>query len=312
MERMTDTRIVLISRRTRLQELIVRYNTVEQAQFHIQSLGGDFSEYLQEDAVYTRALKETKEILEAYGRVLPLDRSFVPHYLFAPGDVVVAAGQDGLVANTLKYLDGQPLVGVNPDPSRWDGVLLPFLVDDLRRLMPEVLQGKRPIREVAMAEAALSDGQTLHAVNDLFIGPKTHVSARYALYYDGQLENQSSSGVIVSTGLGSSGWLRSVIAGAAGTVGALTGQLLPDTLPEQPDWGAKSLYFSVREPFPSRTTGASLTFGKVTEAEPLTLVSQMAENGVIFSDGIEEDFLTFNAGVEASIRIADKRGQLVC
>lgn len=312
MERMTDTRIVLISRRTRLQELIVRYNTVEQARFHIESLGGDFNDYLQEDAIYNKALSATKDILETCGRVLPLDRSFVPHYLFAPGDVVVAAGQDGLVANTLKYLDGQPLVGVNPDPSRWDGVLLPFAVEDLRRLMPEVLRGKRPLKEVAMAVASLNDGQTLHAVNDLFIGPKTHVSARYTLSYGEQRENQSSSGVIVSTGLGTSGWLKSILAGAAGTVGAITGQLLPDSLPEQPDWGAKSLYFSVREPFPSRTTGASLTFGKVTEAEPLTLVSQMAENGVIFSDGMEEDFLSFNAGVEASIRIAGKRGQLVC
>ena len=311
MERMTDTRIVLISRRTRLQELIVRYNTVEQARFYIESLGSDFGEYVEEDAVYTRALRETRDILEGCGRVLPLDRSFVPHYLFAPGDVVVAAGPDGLVANTLKYLDGQHLIGVNPDPSRTDGVLLPFAPGDLRRLMPEVLRGKRSMKEVAMALVALNDGQTLYAVNDLFIGQRSHVSARYTLRYGDRQESQSSSGVIVSTGLGASGWLKSVIAGAAGTMGAITGQRLPAALPDRPDWGADRLYFSVREPFPSRTTGSSVTFGQVTEAQPLSLLSQMAENGVIFSDGIEDDYLSFNAGMEADIRIAGKKGLLV-
>lgn len=32
-------------------------------------------------------------------------------------DIVVVIGQDGLVANTLKYLDGQPVIAINPDPA---------------------------------------------------------------------------------------------------------------------------------------------------------------------------------------------------
>ena len=32
-------------------------------------------------------------------------------------DIVVVVGQDGLVANTLKYLQGQPVIAVNPDRS---------------------------------------------------------------------------------------------------------------------------------------------------------------------------------------------------
>jgi hypothetical protein len=37
----------------------------------------------------------------------------------------------------------------------------------------------------------------------------------------------------------------------------------------------------------------------------------MPENGVIFSDGIECDFLEFNAGMEARIDLAERRGLLV-
>jgi hypothetical protein len=44
---------------------------------------------------------------------------------------------------------------------------------------------------------------------------------------------------------------------------------------------------------------------------PLTLESQMAENEVIFSDGIETDFLEFNSGTKAVIGIAEKKGVLV-
>lgn len=37
----------------------------------------------------------------------------------------------------------------------------------------------------------------------------------------------------------------------------------------------------------------------------------MPENGVVFSDGIEADFLQFNSGTQATIGIARRRGRLV-
>jgi len=130
------------------------------------------------------------------------------------------------VANTLKYLNGQPVVGVNPDPVRWDGRLLPFQVRDLPKLVPEVLFRKRRIRSVTMAKATLNNGQVLYGVNDLFIGPKTHTSARYVIRCGEANETQSSSGVIVSTGMGSTGWLKSLLTGAA-AISASAGSLMP-------------------------------------------------------------------------------------
>ncbi|MNN86270.1 hypothetical protein D3C81_2036710 [compost metagenome] len=76
-------------------------------------------------------------------------------------------------------------------------------------------------------------------------------------------------------------------------------------------WDHPNLYFTVREPFPSRTTSAELVFGQIGSNQPLRVTSQMPEDGVIFSDGVESDFLEFNSGVQATISLAEKKGRLV-
>lgn len=47
------------------------------------------------------------------------------------------------------------------------------------------------------------------------------------------------------------------------------------------------------------------------KAHTFGAASQMAENGVIFSDGIEKDFWEFNSGTSAIICVAEKKGCLV-
>ncbi|HSW06926.1 MAG TPA: sugar kinase, partial [Aquabacterium sp.] len=198
---------------------------------------------------------------------------------------------------------------VNPEPTRWDGALLPFAAQDLPTLLAEVAAQRRPVKAITMAEAVLSDGQRLRGVNDLFIGPRSHTSAWYDIALGEQRETQSSSGVIVSTGLGSTAWLKSVLTGSIGVAAALQPGRAP-ACPTQP-WDSAQLTFVVREPFPTRSSQASLVYGTVTAQQPLTLCSRMPEHGVIFSDGMEADFLRFTAGMTATIRVADRRGQLV-
>jgi NAD kinase len=311
MDRLTENKIVLITRRTRMDELIARFNTAGQAKFYVESLGADFSDYVEEHKRYLDAKVVAETVLRSIGRLQSLDRSFLPNFIFGNDDTVVVLGQDGLVANTIKYCPTQLVIGVNPDPERWDGVLLPFKIPDLRRIVPEVFAGKRPVQEVSMAKTLLNNGQVLYAVNDFFVGVKSHVSARYIISVGSAQEQHSSSGIIVSTGLGSTGWFKSLMAGAVAIASAVSGQAVSPTEPTGFPWDANYLYFTVREPFPSRTSSASLVFGKITAAEPLTLVSQTPESGVIFSDGVENDFLEFNSGTQAIITLAEKRGLLV-
>jgi NAD kinase len=306
-----DRKIVLIVRPTRLDDLVTRFNTVQQAQFYVEHLGADFSDYLIEHKHYRAAVERAEDVLREFGRVQRLERRYVPNFVFGAEDGVVVLGQDGLVANTLKYLDGQRVVAINPDPARWNGVLLPFTINDLPRLMAEEIKRQRPVKLVTMAKVTLNTGPTLYAVNDFFIGQRSHVSARYQISVGGQQERQSSSGIIVSTGLGSTGWLKSVYSGWATATRCLLGHDVAPVGDGSFPWDAPYLHYFVREPYPSRTTQAQLVIGKIAEGGRMRVMSEMPDNGVVFSDGIEADYLEFNSGTEATIGVADKQGVLV-
>ena len=252
---MSYSRILIVRRATRREELVARFNTRAQARFYIESAGGEFADYDAEDAAYRRALDEVEQSIRTLGKVHVVDRGYLANYLFADDEMVVVVGQDGLVANTAKYALERPIVGVNPEPSRYDGVLLPFDSRSAAAAVGAVVGGKAAVRRVSMAEARLNDGQSLLAFNDFFIGVRTHVSARYRIVAGGREEVQSSSGVLVSTGAGSTGWMSSVFNMAAGIARFTGGRgASPGPLP----WDARELRYVVREPFASRATGATV------------------------------------------------------
>jgi NAD kinase len=301
-------KIVLVTRKTRLQQLVERFNSRGQAKFYIEHAGGDFGDYQREDDAYARALEVLHRGLDLGVKVHAIERRLVPTFLFAPTDLVVAVGQDGLVANVAKYVGAQPLVPINPDPARFDGVLLPFQAPQARAAVGRVLAGTARYREITLAEARLADGQRLLGFNDLFIGARSHVSARYTLAAGGRREVQSSSGVLVSTGAGSTGWLSSVFHMAAG-IAAFTGGSAGT--PPALGWEDPRLVYVVREPFASRHSQVGLVAGVVGPGEALTVESQMPSGGVIFSDGVEADALAFDAGAVATIGAAAQRTRVV-
>lgn len=310
---MTDSSIssnqrkaILVTRTTRLEELVAQYNTESQAEFVIQSRGQDFELYKQEYRIYQQAILQVEASLKQQVRVQRLDREFLSNFIFGPDDIVVVLGQDGLVANTLKYLNGQPVIAINPDPKAYDGILLPFQVRDAKTILADVLKNNFTSKAITMAKATLNDGQELIAVNDFFIGPKLQTSARYEIEFNGQKEVQSSSGIIISTGLGSTGWLTSIMQGAERIAGIESSKCKTPDFP----WDSQQLRFAVREPFPSNTTGTDLVYGSVTKNEPLKINSLMANNGVIFSDGMVDDFVEFCSGQVVSLGTHGVTGNL--
>lgn len=302
-------KVVIVTRKTPLEELVERFHSRDQARFYVEHMGGSFDEYQAAHDVYKQAVAALRKVLPRGVRHQWIDRGFLPTFLFGENDLVVTLGQDGLVVNTAKYLESQPVLALNPDPTRFDGVLLPFRIGQAESALKAALAGTLSIRRVSMARADLNDGQSLHAVNDFFLGPKSHGSARYRLRFRGIEEDQSSSGIIVSTGAGSTGWLRSILTGSAGVVGAFfkSGEVEAVRDRYRFDWEADRLAFTVREPFLSRTAAASVVFDWIESGEELELVSQMPQNGVIFSDGVEEDYLAFNSGAIARVRLAERK-----
>lgn len=309
--RTTERKIILVVRKSRLENLVRKYNTIEQAKFVIEHSGSDFSDYVIEDNIYNKVISDITIELEQIGIVQVVDREFVPNFMFGKDDIIVTVGQDGLTANVLKYIDNQPVIGVNPDPARYDGVLLPFNANDISKVVIDVINNERKFKEVTLAKVSLNDGQSLLGVNDIFIGQRTHTSAQYILGQNNFEERQSSSGIIISTGLGSTGWFKSILKGASKIAEKCENKNVELTQMDEFRWNSDFLYYTVREPYPSKWTKADMVFGKVDKNDKLSIQSLMSENGVIFSDGIESDYLEFNAGSIAEVTIADHKGRLV-
>lgn len=301
---------ILIKNKTQLELLIERFNTKAQAKFYIERLGGNFSEYEREHDTFYNALNQVQRSLSKVIKNKIVDKTYLPSFIFSERQLIVVLGRDGLVANTAKYSKTCPIIAVNPDPKHYDGVLLPFEKDNFMFAVLSLMGGvkkKYDSKIVRFAKATLNDGQELLAFNDLFIGVNSHVSARYQIEFDNKVEVQSSSGVIVSTATGATGWLSAVCNMAYGVVGLFENKLSP----KQPKLADNQLLFVVREPFKSLSTQINLVAGIIESGNDLVIKSLMPSNGVIFSDGIETDFLKFNSGAIATIKISEENAILI-
>ena len=295
---MNAPRVVLVTRPTEYEALLARHATREQARFFLEQRGQQIDEVQARHQRFVDALRTVSQAIPQKWRRTRIDRPDLSRFVFEPSDLIVVVGQDGLVANVAKYLDGQRVIGINPDPARNDGILVPHAPEMARDLMPLAAAGRCTVEERTMVEASLDDGQRLVALNEIFLGHRSHQSARYRLRAAGREERQSSSGLIVSTGTGATGWARSI-------------QVQRRARIELPAPSEQRLAFFVREAFPSVATGTTLTAGVLGGSDSLELVSEMGDGGVVFGDGIEEDRLDLGWGVAARVRVAGARLHLV-
>lgn len=301
-------KVVIIKKKTRLEELVARFNTVDQAEFYVEHMGADFKDYRDEHDNYYKALEAVRNDAKLFARVQEIDNEYIPNMIFGEKDIVITLGQDGLVVNAMKYLNGQPLIGVNSDPLRWNGDLSVFHPDEMRDVIPAVIGNTYHSTDITMAKACTKDGQELYAVNDFFVGVEDHTSARYKISFGEKTENQSSSGIIISTPLGFGGWHKSVLAQFRGMARAFG---LGEIKEKPVGWYEQELIYQVREPFPSVSTRADLVYGSIAGGEKLKVVSKMPEKGIVFSDGVLEDSIEFRSGMEVTIEVADRKGKLV-
>lgn len=297
-------RVVLVTRPTLLESLVDRHGTRGQVEFMLRQRGqklGDLEAAADKQAA---ALAQVSGGLPPDQRRTHIDRADLPQFLFGPDDLIVVVGQDGLVANVAKYLRGQKVLGINPDPAAFDGVLCRLRPAQAQAAirwagLPQgVADGAFGVQSRTMAVAERDDGLRLLALNEVFVGHRSHQSARYRLRAGERLERQSSSGLICATGTGATGWARSITAQRG----------LREGLPAATDG---RLAWFVREPFPSVSTGTSLDHGTVADGEALEIVSEMGEGGTIFADGIEQDPVEFLGPQTVRISVAKERLELV-
>src|SRR5262245_8246306 len=192
-------RVVLVTRKTQLEVLRESRGTLDQVRFYLKSRGQREEEYEEAHERFHAGLAEVQKGIPVDWRRVRIDRDDLDRFLFAPEDVVVVVGQDGLVPNAAKYLSGQLAIGINPDPDRYDGVLCQHPPQAMGALLDWVAKREGPAFQVQhriMAVAEREDGQRLLALNEVFIGHQTHQSARYRIRAGKKEERHSSSGVI--------------------------------------------------------------------------------------------------------------------
>jgi hypothetical protein len=283
-------RVVLVHRRTELAELLARHGTRGQAEFFLRTRGRDLAEVTEADAVQRAALTAVAAAIPLDWRRGDVERGDLSRFLFTPEDIVVVVGQDGLVANVAKYLDGQPVVGIAPGPP---GVL----VRHPAAATADLVHATADVEQRTMVELTADDGQKLLALNEIYLGHAGHQTARYRLGVGrGRAERQASSGILVGTGTGATGWCRSVWQERSS----------PLSLPGPEE--ARLVWF-VREAWPSPATGTTRTEGELTSS-PLTIEVE-SDRLVAFGDGLEADSVALTRGQQANLAPATKKVHLV-
>jgi hypothetical protein len=319
-------RVVVVHRRTEREQIVRERGTWAQARFHARStpapaataaaatsavMAAPSAEappaLVALDAVASRH-DATERALQTVSAAIPsgwrrgsIEREDLDRFLFEPEDLVVVVGQDGLVANVAKYLDGQPVIGIDPNPGSGLGVLTRHRPERCAALLQATVDGRARAQQRTMVEAAVdgsASGLVLTALNEIYLGSATHQSARYVLTLpDGRAEQQSSSGLLTGTGTGATGWLLSAARERHSSL----------TLPAPTE---RSLGWFVREAWPSPSTGAELTEGVVDEHQVLSVLVR-SETLVVFGDGMEADRITLTWGQTVTLAPAPRTLRLV-
>ncbi|MEU0145369.1 hypothetical protein ABZ119_05310 [Streptomyces sp. NPDC006288] len=293
-------RAVLVHRTTEYEELLARHGTHGQAAFVLAGRGRSVEEVAERHRRTERALTDVAAALPLRWRRTRVERSDLDRFLFGPEDVVVVVGQDGLVANAAKYLSGQPVVGIDTDPGRNPGVLVRHRPRDTEALCRAALTPGAQVDALTMTEAVADDTQRLLALNEIYLGSPGHQTARYRIGPDGSpsaAEAQASSGVLVGTGTGSTGWLRSLWIERGGA-------------PRLPAPSDPRLVWFVREAWPSPATGTSLVAGELARQDGLRLTVE-TDRMVVFGDGMESDALELTWGQSIRVGVSDTTLNLV-
>lgn len=288
-------RVIIIRRETDFDRVRATYSSVASARFVLERKGMSLEAIEATHADFIEVLRQVRAAVPADWRQALVVRSEVDRFVFGPDDVVVAVGQDGLVANVAKYLDGQTVIGVDGSPGKNPGTLVRFKAADVVKALPSAVAGEIGVEARVMAEARLDSGEQLLALNEVFVGHRSHQSARYTVALGKHSERQSSSGLIAATGTGLTGWASSIL--------KANGQSL-QLQPTEPHLG-----LLVREAWPSPATSAGLTTGLIGE-DLLTVTSEMDDGGVVFADGMEADHMTFAWGRTVTVGVAERRLRL--
>lgn len=197
-------------------------------------------------------------------------------------DIVISIGGDGTALSAAHFLTTQPLLAVNSEPNSSEGALTTSTLAELESKLIEIKNNAFKTELLERVEVSINNFPvSLLALNEIFIGvEKAYHPAKYKLKINQKEEEQISSGIIFSTGTGSTAWFKS--AGGA---------------PFSPH--SKFIKFLVREPFKGRIKTCALSSGEINEGETAQIIPIVPS--VLAIDSIREFSLSPNDIVSIKI-----------
>lgn len=184
-------------------------------------------------------------------------------------DLVIAIGGDGTILSASHFLLDKPLLAINSDPQKSVGALATITLEELPNKLEEIKLEKSKHDRLERIEVSINDCPISHLVlNEVFIGNEKpfHLS-KYELSIKGKKETQRSSGLIFSTGTGSTAWFQS----AGGK-------------PFQKD--SKFIKMIVREPYQGKDTQYTMTNCEIQETEEIKIT--LLGHAILAVDSIRE------------------------
>ena len=291
---MGTPRLVIVHRRTELEELLARHATLGQTEFFLRTRGRTIAGVRERHELLAAALATIRAANPADWRRAEVERADLNRFMFTPEDIIAVVGQDGLVANVAKYLTGQPVIGIDPEPGVNPGVLVRHAPADAARLLRERRTG-RGKDSVALPGTCDGDGAARRRSRN-FRGSTRFSSGTEPTSRPATSSRRRTDGASGNRPPGSSfppG--RAPPDGAPRMALERGGRTLP--APTDP-----RLAWFVREAWPSPGTGTSLTEGAL-EADELLRLTVASDQLVVFGDGMEQDRLTASWGQEISVQL---------
>ena len=274
-----------------LAPLLARHGTRGQATFFLASRDRSIEDVAARDQAVRDAITAVTPAIPADWRRGVIERADLPRFLFEPGTSSSRWARTAWWPTWPSISTGRSSSGSTPSRRATPASSSRTPPGPRPACWPPPPARQRPAGPLSMVQALTDDGQRLAALNEIYIGQATHQTARYTLTLPGgRAEPQASSGLIVSTGTGATGWCRSAWLERRST--------LTLSAPAEP-----RLAWFVREAWPSPATGTACTEGDLAAGQALTLTAE-SDHLVVFGDGIESDTISLSWGQSARIRLA--------
>ncbi len=173
-------------------------------------------------------------------------------------DLIISIGGDGTFLSAAHYAKKELLLGVNSNEKKSEGALTTTNLEKLPQKIRHILSGNYKVKEYTREEIKICEAtkciKTELALNEAFFGNiNPHHTANYKINYKNKTEKQKSSGVLISTGTGSTAWYK--------TIGGFSFSRTK-----------KQLRFRVRELYKRRLHRPTIYKGKIKNKEFLKII----------------------------------------